>query len=547
LPPFSFSPTGDTAARQQVVSNDTGRPGMAVISSPIPDNPPDDPVVYAPLTVSGLTIGFNIERNPDTTAPADAQQLAGVRIAQLNLTPRLVAKLLTQSYKAAVSIYSTPAYPWLASNPAHMGADPDFLRFNPEFAQQQISDSRTFSGLQLPAGNADAIQQLWAWILADPEAKAWVAGAPDEWGMTVNPVYLTDAAKNPTGVAFADPLPTSFPKSDPYCYQAPNHGTGVVPPELCGTDWLPYTRGLSDSAAITRAAADGAKIDDNPFAAASSEVWTRELPQFLGRRDMLAVTDTPSAAQFGLQVASLSRAGDNGPNRAFVAPDTATMTHAVGSMKVLDEPQVLQPDPAAQGAGDYPLTVLTYGAVRPLSLSAAERQDFSSFVTYATGQGQTPGLELGQLPRGYAPLPANLKSAAQAASSKIVTLVAPPTTTTTEQVDSSGGFTGGGGGSGGFTGGGSDDGSGTADTTPVDTVTIVIVNSTVTTVPTTDDTVPETTVVLTPSVASSSSRLAVPGLGFMALGSALGALEITKRPRRRSPLDTDAPDGVEED
>jgi hypothetical protein len=217
-------------------------------------------------------------------------------------------------------------------------------------------------------------------------------------------------------------------------------------------------------------------------------------------------------------------------------------------MKVVDEPQVLQPDPTNQGAGDYPLTVLTYGAVRPLSLSTAERQDFSSFVTYATGQGQTPGLELGQLPRGYAPLPANLKSAAQAAASKIVTLVAPPTTTTTEQVDSSGGFTDSSGGSGGFTGGGSDDGgSGTVDTTPVDTVTIVIVNSTVTTVPTTDDTVPETTVVLTPSVASSSSRLAVPGLGFMALGSALGALEITKRPRRRSPLDTDAPDGVEED
>jgi hypothetical protein len=69
--------------------------------------------------------------------------------------------------------------------------------------------------------------------------------------------------------------------------------------------------------------------------------------------------------------------------------------------------------------------------------------------------------------------------------------------------------------------------------------------TTVTTVATTDP-APSTTVVLTPSVGSSSSRLAVPGLGFMALGSALGALEITKRPRRRSPLDPDAPDGVEE-
>jgi hypothetical protein len=35
------------------------------------------------------------------------------------------------------------------------------------------------------------------------------------------------------------------------------------------------------------------------------------------------------------------------------------------------------------------------------------------------------------------------------------------------------------------------------------------------------------------------TRYAVAGLGFMAMGSALGALEITKRPRRGAPAGTD--------
>jgi len=39
--------------------------------------------------------------------------------------------------------------------------------------------------------------------------------------------------------------------------------------------------------------------------------------------------------------------------------------------------------------------------------------------------------------------------------------------------------------------------------------------------------------ILTPVVAVARSRYAVPGLGAVALGSALGVLEITKRPRRR--------------
>ena len=58
---------------------------------------------------------------------------------------------------------------------------------------------------------------LWNWVLADPEAHAWLNGQPDQWGMKVNPIYSTNPSVNPSGVAFGTPVPESFPKSDPYC------------------------------------------------------------------------------------------------------------------------------------------------------------------------------------------------------------------------------------------------------------------------------------------------------------------------------------------
>ena len=531
LPPYSYAPVSDGSARQQLVSGQAGAPGMVVVSKPISNNVinPANPVLYAPLSALGLVIGFNIERNPLPDAPAAAQQIAGVRIADLNLTPRLVAKLLTQSYRQAVSIQEAPAYSWMTANPAHMGLDPDFRRFNPEFALLQVADGRTFSGLQLPEGNSDAAAQVWEWILADPEARAWLDGAPDEWGMQVNPVYSTVASVNATGIAFGDPIPTSFPKGDPYCYQGPTRpgataGSTIVPPPLCGTDWLPYKRSFDETAQVTRAASDGARIVDNPFAVSSADVWTRELPQFLGRRDMLALTDTASAAQFGLQMARLSRAGDNATDRGFVAADAASLTAGIDTMRAREQPMVLEPVPTATAAGAYPLTAITYGAIAPLSLDATARSQYAAFIDYAVGAGQVPGLELGQLPRGYVPLPANLASQASTVAELVRTLVAAPpepaptvtTPTTVKRPFKAPAVT-----------------TPTTAAPPAE-VPVSTEPPTTTTVPTpTTEQVSPIPGPATPATSPAPSRYAVPGLTVLTLGSALGALEITKRPRRR--------------
>jgi hypothetical protein len=548
-PPFSFAPIAESAARRQLVSDAPGSPGLIAVSQPLDTNDPSDPIVYAPLTLSGMAIGFNVERLPQSNppAPADVQQLAGIRVADIRLTPRLVAKLLTQSYADAVKVGgSAPApaasYTWVTANPRNLAEDPDFLQFNPEFTQLAVQNSRTMASLQLPVGNSDAAQQVWDWVLADPEAKSFLDGTADQFGMKVNPVYSTNASANPTGIPFGDPEPNSFPKADSYCFQAqPVNFGSVIPPQLCGTDWVPYTRNFAEAASNTRAASDGAKIDGNNDALAPADAWKRTTPQQPGNRSILSVTDTASVAQFGLQAASLTRAGDDGANRTFIAPTDTSLTAGAAAMVAKTEPQVLEPDPTVNAPGAYPLTTLTYAAVRPLALSTVERADFAAFVDYASTSGQVPGLELGQLPRGFVPLPADLKAKATAAVAQITTITAPPTTpeatVSTVRQRPSGGSSGG-----SFT-----------ETPPASEDTQVpAAPSTTTAAPTTTivtaPTEPATTTTdaITLGATPSSSRLAVPGLGLMALGSALGALEITKRPRRQRATDPEPTNPTEE-
>ncbi|MCU1366468.1 MAG: hypothetical protein JWN39_2107 [Ilumatobacteraceae bacterium] len=597
--PFAYAPISDATARQQLLSNVSGSPGMAVVSQPISSDllDPQKPLVYAPVSLAGLTIGFNVERSPFFNASAEEVALAGIRIARINLTPRLVAKMLTQSYRQAINIIQVPAAPRLTNNATHLTVDPDFLQFNPEFAQLGVGDSRTASSLQLPQGNSDAAQQVWNWILADPEAKAWLDGEPDQWGMTVNPVYSTNPAINPSGVSSADPVPSSFPKADSYCFQRAPIGD-IVPPTVCGTDWVPYRQSMEAAAQVARTASDGAKISENSSPLSSSDVWKANPPQPRGSRDMFALTNTPSAARFGLQTASLSQAGDDGAARSFIHPDDASLTLGVSAMAPGTEPTMLEPAPSNGVPGAYPLTTLTYGIVSPLSLDAPARADYAAFIDYAAGNGQVHGDNYGQLPRGYVPLPDALKAQATAAAESVRTMTAPtpvdtssstttPSTTTTSTTaptttvaetsptnaasDPSPVVTGStvesqvpvasypsasnSGGSSGTRGPSSTPSASVPGTVVVPTVATSDTSASSASEPSSVDTPTTTTVVvaatsapptsaaadpttsappvITPVLSLARNRYAVPGLGVVALGSALGALEITKRPRKR--------------
>jgi hypothetical protein len=441
-PAFSYVEDSDDTARTNLVTPTFGSAGMSVFSNPAAPGSfaSTNPVVYAPLTLSGVVVAFNIQRYPGTD-PSSGQPysgeeaLAGDQVAQIDLTPRLVAKLLTESYQAQledVTANQTPAYAWIQHNPVSLVTDPDFLQYNPEFQYLDTTQKIDAGSLLVEEASSDADQEVWRWVLADPAAAAWLSGTPDQWGMRVNPLYTSalQLAGSSTGVA-----PENFPKSDPYCYQTGN--TVVGPPTaparpLCVLDWSPYALTLSAAAQDTAAANDGAKTTFNP-SQTPDNAWGSNGPQVSGTHFVVSITDSASARRFGLQAAQLSAAGEDA-SPTFVAPDTTGILGGEQAMVPSAVPGVLEPDPSSNAAGAYPLSMLTYAATCPETLTTTQRSLYDQFLVFATGAGQTTGVQPGQLPDGYVPLPQNLLQEDLTAEATILnppSFPSPTTTTTT--------------------------------------------------------------------------------------------------------------------
>ncbi len=87
------------------------------------------------------------------------------------------------------------------------------------------------------------------------------------------------------------------------------------------------------------------------------------------------------------------------------------------------QPQVLRFDAGstqAKAAPDaYPLAMPIYAAARADIADKELRGDYADFIRYAVGAGQVPGLGNGELPPGYAPIPADWTAQALAAATKI--------------------------------------------------------------------------------------------------------------------------------
>ncbi len=436
---FDYTETGDNDARGNIVNPSYGSAGMSAFTEPISPAQVSaaDPVVYAPITLSGVVVAFNIDRVPIADA-ADGYQpqpdevpLQGTQVEHVYLTPRLVAKLLTESYPDELQDVpsTTTGYAWTMHNPLSLVTDPDFLQYNPEFSLLTSLQGVDSSTLVVEEPDSDAATELWDWVLSDPAAAAWLNGQPDPWGMNVNPLYSTNPSVNSSGAPFGSPVPDSYPKSDPYCLKT-GDSVGTPPalaPPLCVQDWSPYALTMQAAAEDAAAANDGAKTELNPNGTVETP-WSANGPQETGTQFILSVTDSASAAQYGLQTASLSRDGDDGSSPVFVEPNEQSLLAGEQAMVPSAVPDVLQPDLSTTASGAYPLPILTYTATTPESLSTSSRQAYSSFLQYAAGAGQVIGTNPGQLPLGYAPLPSALQKQTLSAAA---TILNPPSTATT--------------------------------------------------------------------------------------------------------------------
>ncbi|MDI1465850.1 hypothetical protein QEZ54_33245 [Catellatospora sp. KI3] len=383
---FGYSQVSDDTARRQVVSAD---PGMVFAGRAVDPDTVDTtrPLVYAPVAVSGVVVAFNVERSANPVGDPQQRLRDGERITDLKLTPRLVAKLLTQSYRFGAFF----AEQELAGNPPDMTEDEEFLLLNPELRQDSFLTA--LPDALMPLIPTDAAGVLWAWINGDAQARAFLDGTPDEHGMVVNPHYKELV------------LPRyDFPKQDPFC-DAGQPGTP------CTQDAHPYSTDFHDGA---RAAGRGDTLARYYDTTSDPVAWKKIPPQLGGLRAVLTVTDSASAARYGLPVAKLRNAAGQ-----FVAPTAQSLLAGVASMIPTAVPNVVSPNPNSTDAAAYPLTTVSFAATAPKALTKAAGRDYATFLRYAVGDGQLPGVGAGQLPEGYAPLPDAMRTATRTAAAKI--------------------------------------------------------------------------------------------------------------------------------
>lgn len=358
-----------------------------------------DALTYAPVALSAVGISVAVDRLPDPNdpnLPQEWQDRARTPFESINLTPRLLAKLLSYSYRSSIPTGADQGY-LAGTNEYNVTRDPDFLAVNdPEWKAQDLSGP-AIADVIVPQGRSDAARAVWRYIASDRDAMEFLASKPDPWGMIVNPWYSTDPEINPTKTAFSLDR-DDFPKADPVEYAPANQG----PINL--VTWRPYANDLSTIAYLTlRGDGQGPGTWDSNATPPKYTKASRMLP---GNQRLLGMTSAASAARFQTVTASLKNAAGT-----FAAPTAAAMTAAAAAMTpAAGSHQVVAYDPASDRAAEatdaYPLTMPIYAATNPAVTDPALRATYADLIRFAVGtQAQTPGVAPGQLPAGYVPLP----------------------------------------------------------------------------------------------------------------------------------------------
>ncbi|MET0822055.1 MAG: hypothetical protein ABWY58_13915 [Aeromicrobium sp.] len=400
---FQHNRMGDDPA---FVLVENGQAPAAFVSGAREAESTTERIGYAPTAVTGFAVGFTIDE------PGNAGERQ-----QLNLNARLIAKLLTQSYTGSSR---GQQHPGMEANPMSLNVDPEFNALNPGLDRIQREAAATVLSL---SESSDVISSLTSYLNADPEAKQFIKGARDPWGMVVNPSYK--GLKLPVSEF---PLRDTFvPTSGLECYQqnpAPYFSQLAAPVNSI----TKIASALLDAWPNVQTKCDRASASD-PFKVGRID------RQGVGTRFMLGIVSLGDADRYGLRTASLQTASSVGPSspfidgsgRTFVAPTTSSISAAVklakdkGSRSAFQMTQdMLRKQPAA-----YPGTMIVYTTAKIRGLDKEDAAKVSAFIKIATSEGQVPGSGNGKLPGGFLPI---VKTGATAklwaSAQRVATLVA---------------------------------------------------------------------------------------------------------------------------
>lgn len=375
-----------------------------------PDTAYTRPTVQAPVSLTGFGIAFQVD---------DANRAP---LTNLKLDARLLAKLLTESYPDSNDLRNQYPYGQLANNPYNITFDPEFQALNPG-VPARFSD--TASTLLTLSSDSDVTYALTSYIDADPEARAWLDGKPDPWGMRVNPNYA--------GIA----LPVNnWPLLDTYEEQIADRDQNVCL-YFNPTPFLPlvaspqsrlFTIGQDMQFSLGQSQTVCVQSDpNNPYNPQAAKLVAVGR-QTIGTRAMFGVVSLGDAARDGLRLASLETQTTsdavaqftNADGRTFVPPTTASLRAAVSGLEPSASNGTWQPDYAALRSdpslsGAYPGAMPVYAAIATQGLDRGEARDYGRFLDFAAGRGQQAGTAQGDLPDGYLPMTAGNGAAALAA------------------------------------------------------------------------------------------------------------------------------------
>jgi hypothetical protein len=368
----------------------------AALQGAPPQSPFGRPVVQAPVALTGFAITYAIDDH------------SGHEFKKLKMTPRLLAKLLTESYAGLSKVQADD--PQLSNNPISMAVDPEFRALNPG-PPNPAYNTAPAATLFTVSSDSDVIWALTSYINSDPEARAWLNGQADPWGMVVNPAYKK--IKLPvTGW----PLLDTFHSGSLYtadgnpCLNAnpvPILPLIAAPVAQMAVVTLNMQFGIANSQIVCQ---NAGQINEKLVATG------RENP---GQRFIVGLTSLADAERYQLDSAALlTHVASNAPvkftdatGRTFVTPNDASLRAAAGMLKPNDTIGTWpipyqQMRTGAAGAGAYPGTMLMSLDVPTSGLPTKDAQRYAQVLRFAAGPGQVRGSGNGQLPLGYLPMTA---------------------------------------------------------------------------------------------------------------------------------------------
>ena len=326
---------------------------------------------YAPIAISSVAVAYWVD-NPITGQP----------VRNLKLNPRVLAKLLTQSYNFNNEGCGHGPPPKtigcdgaVDGNPFTLFADPEFKRLNPKVLTP-VGFGSAFQVPTVESGHSDMTFEVTRWIASNPTGNGFMHGQFDQWGMHVNTNYL--GLKYPvdsfTGQdsypVIAHKYSPVFPLSLVASYQAQNWEPG--------TDW-----------------------EKDQFGN-----FPRDPIQVPGERALFAVLDYGDAAAFRFPVARILNHKGH-----YVAPSLRSMAAAIPSLRGVGNNHITQRvNYKKQSAGAYPLTMVIYAMVPTSGVKPAKAAAIARFLDYVVGPGQKPGVLPGELAPGYLPLTAKMRA-----------------------------------------------------------------------------------------------------------------------------------------